>query len=310
LGQALAVSRAARVCCGGMKKSIRDSRSLGVLTSAITYLAAMVVAVAVVRAAELGHPLADLALGTGVATAVVFAVSVAADNSSIYDPYWSVQPMAIAGYYLWVGRERIDARQIVVAVLVLLYASRLTSNFYRSWTGLRKEDFRYVRFRERFGAAYWPVSFLGIHLFPTLMVYLGCLPLYAVTRPETSNLRWLDGVSMALTLGAIALALAADEQLRRFRKDPRNKDRVLTGGLWSRSRHPNYLGEIATWWGLWLFALSAGLKWWWTVCGAAAITAMFALVSIPIMERRVAATRGGYEEYRRRTPMLLPRLGR
>ena len=64
----------------------------------------------------------------------------------------------------------------------LLYALRLTSNFYRDWPGLQKEDFRYVSFRERFGKAYWPVSFLGIHLFPTIMVYLGCLPLYAVTR--------------------------------------------------------------------------------------------------------------------------------
>jgi len=280
------------------------------LISAVAYLGAAVVAVLVVRAAQLGHPLADLALGTGVATMVVFAVSVAADNSSIYDPYWSVQPLGIAAYYLWVGREQIDGRQIMVAVLVLLYSLRLTSNFYRDWSGLQKEDFRYVRFRERFGAAYWPVSLLGIHLFPTLMVYLGCLPLYAVARPDTNSLNWLDGLGMAVTLGAVLLAFVADEQLRRFRHDSNNRGRVMTGGLWSRSRHPNYLGEIATWWGLWLFALAAGLEWWWTVGGAVAITAMFVLVSIPMMERRVAAMRSDYEDYRKQTPMLLIRLGR
>jgi steroid 5-alpha reductase family enzyme len=207
-------------------------------------------------------------------------------------------------------RDGIDARQIIVTVLVFLYASRLTSNFYRDWPGLQKEDFRYVLFRERFGKAYWPVSFLGIHLFPTIMVYVGCLPLYALTRPGAAGLGWLDGAGMAVTLGAIVLALVADEQLRRFRRDPRNRGRIMQSGLWARSRHPNYLGEVITWWGLWMFALAADAKWWWTMVGAAAITVMFVFVRIPIMERRVLATRADYEEYREQTPMLLPRPAR
>jgi steroid 5-alpha reductase family enzyme len=293
-----------------MRENIRAVRSLGVLVSAAAYVIALAVAALVVRAAGLGHPLADLALGTLVATVVVFAVSLGVDNSSIYDPYWSVQPLAIAGYYLWTVRDGIDARQIIVTVLVFLYASRLTSNFYRDWPGLQKEDFRYVLFRERFGKAYWPVSFLGIHLFPTIMVYVGCLPLYALTRPGAAGLGWLDGAGMAVTLGAIVLALVADEQLRRFRRDPRNRGRIMQSGLWARSRHPNYLGEVITWWGLWMFALAADAKWWWTMVGAAAITVMFVFVRIPIMERRVLATRADYEEYREQTPMLLPRPAR
>jgi steroid 5-alpha reductase family enzyme len=278
-----------------MREKISTARGPGRLISAATYIVALVVAVLVVRAAGLEHPLADLGLGTLVATVVVFAVSVAVDNSSIYDPYWSVQPLAIAGYYLWTGWEggtgEVDARQIVVACLVLLYALRLTSNFYRDWPGLGKEDFRYGSFRERFGRAYWPVSFLGIHLFPTIMVYLGCLPLYAVARPGAAGLGWLDGLGVVVTLGAVMLAFAADEQMRVFRSEPRNRGHLMRSGLWAHSRHPNYLGEVATWWGLWLFALAAGLEWWWTVVGAAAITVMFVFVSIPMMERRVLATR-------------------
>jgi steroid 5-alpha reductase family enzyme len=110
-------------------------------------------------------------------------------------------------------------------------------------------------------------------------------------------------------LGVIVLAYVADEQMRTFRTDPRNRGRIISGGLWAYSRHPNYLGEVGTWWGLWLFALAAGLRWWWTVCGAAAITAMFVFVSIPMMEKRVA-TRVGYAEYRAQTRVLLPRLYR
>jgi steroid 5-alpha reductase family enzyme len=296
---------------GGMRKDLRSSRLLGVLISVAAYLVALLAAVLVVRAAGLGHPLADLALGTLVATVVVFLVSVAADNSSIYDPYWSVQPLAFAGYYLWTGQEDgggISARAVIVVCLVFLYALRLTSNFYRDWPGLGKEDFRYRSFRERFGRFYWPVSFAGIHLFPTVMVYLGCLPLYAVFRPGTDGLSWLDWAGVVLLLGAIVLAFVADEQLRAFRGSPANQGRIVGCGLWARSRHPNYLGEISTWWGLWLFALAAGGSWWWTVAGAAAITVMFVFASVPMMERRLLRTRTGYAEYREQTGMLLPRL--
>jgi steroid 5-alpha reductase family enzyme len=290
-----------------MRQKIRAARSLGVLISAGTYVVALVVGALVVWAAGFAHPLADLGLGTLVATVVVFAVSVAVDNSSIYDPYWSLQPLAIAGYYLWTGWENPDSRQIVVTGLVFLYALRLTGNFYRDWPGLEKEDFRYVSFRARFGRGYWPVSFVGIHLFPTIMVYLGCLPLYAVTRPGAARVGWLDALGGAVTLGGIVLAFVADEQLRAFRSDSRNRGGVICRGLWAHSRHPNYLGEVSTWWGLWLFALAAGRGWWWTVIGAAAITAMFVFVSIPMMERRVLITHAGYAEYREQTPMLVPR---
>ena len=289
-----------------MRERLRRARGLGRLISAATYLLALCVAVPVARAAHLGHPLADLGLGTLVATIVVFAISLAVDNSSIYDPYWSLQPVAIAGYYLWVGRGALDARLLVVTALVLVYALRLTSNFYRDWPGLTKEDFRYRSFRERYGRGYWPVSFLGIHLFPTVMVYLGCLPLYAVWRPGGAGFGWLDGLGLAVTAGAIALAFVADEQLRRFRERPGRRGELICSGLWRWSRHPNYLGEVLTWWGLWLFALAAGAGWWWTAAGATAITIMFVFASVPMMERRLLSERAGYAEYRVKTPMLVP----
>jgi len=203
-----------------------------------------------------------------VATVVVFAVSVLVDNSSIYDSYWGLQPLAVAGYYVWtgwggdgsVGDGRLAARTAARAASAradrgdgpcILYALRLTSNFYRDWPGLVKEDFRYKSFRASTGRGYWPVSFVGIHLFPTIMVYLGCLPLYGMTRAGAARFGWLDGLGAAVMLGAIGLAFVADEQMRLFRRDPRNRGRIMQSGLWSRSRHPNYLGEVSTWWGLW-----------------------------------------------------------
>lgn len=275
--------------------------------SGFAYLLALALAVGVVHVSGAEHPLAQLGLGTLTATLVIFGASVLADNSSLYDPYWSLQPAAIAVYYLLRLEGRPDARTLVVAALVFLYALRLTSNFYRDWPGLAHEDFRYREFRARFGRWYWPVSLFGIHLFPTLMVYLGCLPLYAVMGRGTRPLMWLDAVAFLVTLGAIVLAFVADEQLRRFRRQIDNRGMSIGTGLWLYTRHPNYLGEMGTWWGLFLFGLAADPQMWWTGVGAAAITLMFVFVSVPMMERRALVTRRGYGEYRSATPMLLPR---
>lgn len=291
-----------------LRQFLCATRGRGVLLSAAAYVVAAGVAALAVRVSGLEHPLAVLGLGTLVATCVIFAVSVLVDNSSVYDPYWSLQPLAFLAYYLGRAGSKTGVPQVVVAVLVFLYALRLTSNFYRDWPGLSKEDFRYVAFRRRAGRAYWVVSFFGIHLFPTIAVYLGCLPLYAIFAAERARFGWLHTVGALVLAGAIILAFVADEQLRAFRKSSCNRGQVMQQGIWRYSRHPNYLGEILTWWGLWLCALGMGLRWWWTICGAAVITLLFVSVSIPMMEQRLLGTRNGYPAYQRVTPVLFPRL--
>ena len=291
-----------------MNPKIIPSRPASVLISMGAYVAAFFVAAATIRIFRPEHPLLAIAVADLAATVFVFLVSVSVNNSSIYDPYWSVKPVVIAGYYLFSVAPEGSARGWLVFCLILLYAVRLTSNFYRDWPGLVKEDFRYVNFRKRFPGSYWAISFLAIHLFPTIMVYLGCLPMYAVFTGAPSPLNLFDLAGALVLVGAVTYAFTADEQLRRFREDPANSGKTISTGLWGLSRHPNYLGEISTWWGLYLFALAVGLEWWWTGIGALAITLLFMFASIPMMEERMSATRADYSEYRKSVPSLLPKL--
>jgi steroid 5-alpha reductase family enzyme len=247
--------------------------------------------------------LADLA-----ATIVVFAFSFGLDNSSLYDPYWSVAPIAIAGFWLVrTGAGGVMPRQVLLLALLAAWGLRLTMNWALRWEGLHDEDWRYVEFR-KFGRMYWPVSFLAIHLFPTAIVFLGCLALFPALGAGARPFGVLDIAAAVVTASAIAVEWTADRQLRRFlaEKVRAGHPATLEKGLWALSRHPNYFGEVLFWWGLWLFGLAAAPAWWWTVAGPVAMTAMFLGVSIPWMDRHLQARRPGYAEVIRRRSSLVP----
>ena len=273
-----------------------------------TYLAALAGAIA--TSAILGHesPIRTVFVADCVATLVVFAASMAFANSSLYDPYWSVAPPVIGLYWASavVGAPAVPSRQWLVLLLVFAWGIRLTANWARGWPGLHHQDWRYDMLRERASAPYWLVSLSGIHFFPTLIVFVGCLPLYPALATGARPLGFLDGLAFAVTAGAIALEHVADEQLRAFNRAKRDGE-ICDRGLWGWSRHPNYLGEIGFWWGLWLFGVAAEPAWWWSAIGALAITVMFLAASIPMLEERSHARRPGWADHAAQVPVLLPR---
>ncbi|MEV4630558.1 DUF1295 domain-containing protein [Micromonospora sp. NPDC049523] len=256
------------------------------------------------------HPLAVALWADLVGTAVVFAASVLARNASLYDPYWSVAPpLVVLGWVVAAGHG-VGVRQALVLGLVTVWAVRLTGNWMAGWTGLSHEDWRYVQMREqtRGRLPWWLVNLTGVQLVPTLVVFAGLLAVWPAVTGDRP-LGWLDAVAAGLTATAIALEALADRQLHRFTAEPANRGRIADRGVWRYVRHPNYLGEIAFWWGLWLFGLAAAPRWW-TVVGPLAMVALFTGVSIPMMDRRSLDRRPGYREHMRKVPALLPRLTR
>jgi steroid 5-alpha reductase family enzyme len=227
---------------------------------ALAYAAAAVVGVVVARMLDANHSdIVAFAVADAAATVVVFLASVAVNNSSMYDPYWSVAPMVIAPAIV-MRHEALTAplsRKVFVVALVLLWGARLTWNWARGWNGLGHEDFRYVDLRKTVGKAYWLVSFLGLHFMPTVMVYLGCLSLFVALESGKSPIGALDVAGVIVTLGAIGIEARADKELRMFRLANHPPGKILDTGVWSFCRHPNYLGEILFWWGI-VFVCNGG----------------------------------------------------
>ena len=264
------------------------------------------------------HPIAVAAAADLAATLVVFGFSFALDNSSVYDPYWSLAPIPIVLYWALAGASTAgpaseglaaatSLRGVALILLVLVWGVRLTANWVRRWKGLADEDWRYVEYRVSAGRAYWPVSLGGFHLLPTVLVFLGCVPVYFALGGGARPLGALDALALALVGSGIWLEWTADGELRRFLRSDAPRGTLLTTGPWAWCRHPNYLGELLFWWGVALAGLAASpgsLAW--SLAGAVAISALFVLASLPMMERRLAK-KPGFSEYARRTPLLLPR---
>ncbi|TNE84857.1 MAG: DUF1295 domain-containing protein [Deltaproteobacteria bacterium] len=236
------------------------------------------------------------------ATLIVWVSAVAVNNTSVYDPYWSVIPLPIA---LAVYAESPSPRVLLAAACLALWGARLTWNFWRGWPGLHHEDWRYVAYR-RFGVVgYWLTSLFGLMLMPTVLVFLGMTPVIAAGETPAPLGIW-DALGVVVSLGFLGIETLADEQLLAFRRDNPPREAILDTGLWAWSRHPNYLGELGFWWGIACFGAAVGA--WWTLSGALAITALFWFISVPLIDRRMHARRPDYATHCARVPRLFPGL--
>ena len=278
---------------------IKNSRAASFLLVALVYVVATVTGIVAYVSLPYNFAL-NLLIADVLATAVTFIFSLIFGNASVYDPYWSVQPPVILVAFA-MGRPLTVAGALVL-IAVLLWGVRLTANWAYTFGGLWHQDWRYTMLREQTGALYPLVNFIGIHLVPTLVVYLCTLPAVHII---ISGASWnvFSVIFFLLSVSAAVLQGVADIQMHRYR---RNRETPFVRiGLWKYSRHPNYLGEILMWWGVGLSAVCILPGSLYLLSGAVANTLLFTFISIPMAERR-QSRKEGFDQYKAETRVLLP----
>ena len=231
-------------------------------------------------------------------------VSLPLRDVSIVDSLWAPAFAVLAGLCA-VLSDQVTQRGWFALALVTIWAIRLGSHVFRRWLRLGHEDYRYAAIRQSRGRNFPFTSLFWIFWLQAALLWLISWPLQAAfggVRP----LNLLDAVGGLVAFAGIVIEAVADAQLARFRADYANKGRVLQTGLWAWSRHPNYFGDFALWWGFFVIALAGGAPWW-TVFGPVAMSALLLHYSgVGLMEETIGDRRPDYADYIRRTSAFFP----
>lgn len=231
-----------------------------------------------------------------------------AQTERYYDLTGSATYLAVVGLALAAGPR--GPRALLLAGLIAIWAVRLGS-FLFARVRAAGGDGRFDAIKRDF--ARFLLAFALQGLWVALAAGAALAALTAAPARARAPLGALELAGLLVWLGGFALEVVADRQKQAFRADPANRDRFVTTGLWSRSRHPNYLGEIVLWTGIALIALPALSGW----QRATLISPLFVYLlltrvsGIPMLEARARKRWGddpAYRAYLERTPRLLLRL--
>lgn len=280
---------------------MKHNRTAGFIVIGVIYILAVAVAAAVYLALPDMNLLMRILIADAAATVFVYLTGVALKNTSVYDPFWSVIPVVV----LTLVAMDFGAREPGVVLLlaaVWYWGVRLTCNWAYTFKNLATQDWRYNMYQERFPRIYQLVSFAGINMVPTLVVYVCMLP--GIVYIQEGAFTWLMLLGFIMCIAAATLQLVADIQMHRFRRQNTDGRRIIREGLWKHSRHPNYLGEICMWWGVYFMMLPAVPGMWWVIFGPVTNTALFLFVSIPLADKRNRRIREGFDEYVKQTNSL------
>lgn len=248
-------------------------------------------------------------IGDVIATLIIWIFGIIFNNSSVYDPYWSVAPIVILAWWItiynFILKNSFSTIQILFIIAIVLWGVRLTFNWAVRWKGLLHEDWRYKMFREKNPKLWFLTNIIGINLMPTIIVFLALVPVYYGTV-NGQQYNFLTFIGFLVCISAVLIQAIADRQMDLFRNNIRMKENHIDVGLWRFSRHPNYFGEVLFWWGIWIMQISVKLSLWFTVVGPILVTLLFVFISIPMMEKYILSKKSSYIIYKRQVSMLIP----
>ncbi|MFZ5902891.1 MAG: DUF1295 domain-containing protein [Chloroflexota bacterium] len=240
---------------------------------------------------------------------LVFIPAFIFQTEKFFDITGSITYITVTGVALCYSRYSapLDARSVLVAALVIVWAIRLGTFLFSRIQKAGKDD-RFDEIKPDF------FRFLNVWTIQGLWItFTAAAALVAITSSVRKELDAFAIVGAIVWIIGFAIEVTADAQKSRFNADPANKGKFIRTGLWSRSRHPNYFGEIVLWIGIAIIAIPVLQGWQWVaMISPLFVTLLLTRVSgVPLLEKKADKKWGGqadYEEYKKNTPVLIPRL--
>ncbi len=280
----------------------KTTYSQSLLITLVCYVFSFSIAYFITSLINISHIWINILCWHLLSTFFVFMFSSFYKNSSLYDPFWSVAPVPIVIYLCLLNNNDLLINLFLIFPIVF-WSIRLTINWLISWPGLHHEDFRYVDLKNNIPIKSFINNFFGIHFIPTLIVNITLYPSYYLFM-NIEELNFLFFIAFVFTISAVIIQLVADKQMRSFRTNPNNNGLTMKYGLWKYSRHPNYLGEILFWFGLFFMSITTSNDQYWTIIGPFLMLMLFIFISCPLMDERSLKKRSDFDDYMKKTSQL------
>jgi len=235
---------------------------------------------------------------------LVFCLAMAVRDNSIVDIAYGLA-FLLVGWSAYVSDGSGHARQLLLLALVTIWGLRLATHIFLRKLGEEGEDFRYRQWREAWGKTFIWRSFLQIFMLQGSVVFLVALPLLLVINEPGGELTLFDLLGTLIWLIGFSFESIGDWQLLRFKENPVNKGQVIQTGLWRYTRHPNYFGEAALWWGIFLIALSSPQGFIGVISPVLIGFLLLKVSGIPMLEAKYSGN-AEFQKYKERTNGFFP----
>lgn len=232
-----------------------------------------------------------------------FVIGQITKNNSIVDIAWG-SGFVLSALYLFMRNPDAGLKGLLITLCISIWGMRLTYHIARRNIG-KPEDYRYINMRKSWGNKFVLLkSFFQVYFLQMAIQYIVTLPvIYGNTTKQ--QMIWLNWLGIILWGIGFFFESYGDYQLKQFKKDPLQKGMLMDQGLWSLTRHPNYFGDSAMWFGIFFIAIT-DIKGVWIIVGPSLMTFFLVFVSgVRLLEKKYEG-RKDFEEYKNRTSAFIP----
>lgn len=232
-----------------------------------------------------------------------FFVAQARKRNDVADIAWGTGFIVVAMTAMDLS-DGMTPRRVLVMSLVIVWGLRLAAHIYYRNKG-KPEDQRYQKWRESWGKHALLRAFFQVFILQGLLIVIISLPVTFIITYRQQSIGVFDVLGVCTWIVGFLFETIGDYQLVKYKRDPLNRGKIMTQGLWNYTRHPNYFGEIILWWGMYIIALSVSYGWA-SILGPLTITFLILKVSgIPLLEEKYK-DHPEFQEYKRRTSAFFP----
>jgi len=234
---------------------------------------------------------------------IFYFIALRKKDNSVADFAWGLGFIVVAISALFRGAF-FDTRQLITTALICMWGLRLATHIYLRNKG-KEEDFRYQAMREKWGKYTSVMSFLQVFLPQWIFLLAISFSIVIINATRGPSISYLDYLGISIWTIGFLFESISDNQLYQFKKDKKNKGKIMTCGLWKYSRHPNYFGEALLWWGIFLIALPHPYGIYTIISPIFIFFLLLKVTGIPLLEKKYKDDEK-YQKYAEKTSVFFP----